>query len=412
MIRSYACALPVYWFGSMKNSGMVPKMVMKSDVARHLKHRFIIAMLLLAAIAIIDFLVIEYHTRTASRDAEMTNLAGRQRMWAGRIAFFTLPETPVEVARSIEEMRREFGILTDPQGSYMAVTAVRDLYFAGEHPVASQTTVYLDAAAKGDGQRVAALYQPLLTDMNHAVTAYADHAAQRITLLRWVEVAGLIAQLLVIWGIWLAIFKPMARRIDKDFHALNAARSLTRSIIDAAGEGICGITTQGDIIFINAAACRMFGCTEEEVLGVNLHTLAHHHEADGSPAAIETCPLLVAAMLGQEQRMQMDALWRKDGSSFPAELIIAPLKTPENLDGAIIVFSDITDRRLADALLRESKERLEAAASAGIVGVWDWDVVNDRAIWDAVMYQLYGTRQEDFGGAYEAWASAIHPDSD
>lgn len=60
--------------------------------------------------------------------------------------------------------------------------------------------------------------------------------------------------------------------------------------------------------------------------------------------------------------------------------------------------------------IRNAAERLEAAASAGIVGVWDWDVVHDRLVWDDVMYKLYGLRREDFGGAYEAWVHALHPD--
>lgn len=55
-------------------------------------------------------------------------------------------------------------------------------------------------------------------------------------------------------------------------------------------------------------------------------------------------------------------------------------------------------------------DRIEAAASAGIIGIWDWDVVNNKLVWDKVMYQLYGMNESDFGGAYEAWASALHPD--
>jgi PAS domain S-box-containing protein len=71
---------------------------------------------------------------------------------------------------------------------------------------------------------------------------------------------------------------------------------------------------------------------------------------------------------------------------------------------------NITARKQAETALWESKERLEVAASAGIVGVWDWDIPNNRLVWDKVMYQLYGIREEDWGGAYEAWASAIHPE--
>jgi len=71
---------------------------------------------------------------------------------------------------------------------------------------------------------------------------------------------------------------------------------------------------------------------------------------------------------------------------------------------------DFVERRNAEHELRLSKERLEAAASAGIVGVWEWDVVNDRLIWDSVMYKLYGRRKEDFSGAYETWFDALHPE--
>ena len=66
--------------------------------------------------------------------------------------------------------------------------------------------------------------------------------------------------------------------------------------------------------------------------------------------------------------------------------------------------------RASEAQIREKQERLKAAASAGIVGVWDWDIVKNRLVWDEVMYRLYGRKEGDFGEAYEAWASAIHPE--
>lgn len=66
--------------------------------------------------------------------------------------------------------------------------------------------------------------------------------------------------------------------------------------------------------------------------------------------------------------------------------------------------------RESETQMRESQERLKAAASAGIVGVWDWDVVNNQLVWDDVMYRLYGLDKKDFAGAYEAWASAIYPE--
>lgn len=71
---------------------------------------------------------------------------------------------------------------------------------------------------------------------------------------------------------------------------------------------------------------------------------------------------------------------------------------------------EIEERKKTEEKIWTIKERLEAAASAGIVGVWDWDVVNDNLVWDEIMCQLYGLRKEDFSGVYEAWSSALHPE--
>ncbi|MBW4531520.1 MAG: diguanylate cyclase [Aphanothece saxicola GSE-SYN-MK-01-06B] len=55
-------------------------------------------------------------------------------------------------------------------------------------------------------------------------------------------------------------------------------------------------------------------------------------------------------------------------------------------------------------------EYLQAAASAGVVGIWDWDVPANVLTWDPVMYRLYGRKPGDFAGAYQAWADAVHPE--
>ncbi len=71
---------------------------------------------------------------------------------------------------------------------------------------------------------------------------------------------------------------------------------------------------------------------------------------------------------------------------------------------------DVTERVSAEIALKHSEERLAIATRAGIIGIWDWDVVNNQLDWDDAMYRLYGSRPEDFGGAYDAWVRAVHPD--
>ena len=69
----------------------------------------------------------------------------------------------------------------------------------------------------------------------------------------------------------------------------------------------------------------------------------------------------------------------------------------------LLELTDITD-------FVAQKEYLQAAAAAGVVGIWDWDPVHDVLTWDPVMYQLYGVRPDQFSGALEAWGHCVHPD--
>jgi len=74
------------------------------------------------------------------------------------------------------------------------------------------------------------------------------------------------------------------------------------------------------------------------------------------------------------------------------------------------VVRDITRDKARCLDLGRANERWSTATITGGVGVWDWDIPNNVLVWDDVMYQLYGVQEADFGGAYEAWSVAIHPE--
>jgi two-component system sensor histidine kinase/response regulator len=78
--------------------------------------------------------------------------------------------------------------------------------------------------------------------------------------------------------------------------------------------------------------------------------------------------------------------------------------------GMLGIYEDITKERQDYNDLRWSKERVEVAASAGIVGIWEWDIPSGNLFWDSVMYKLYGIQKGDFTGAYDSWSNAIHPE--
>jgi HAMP domain-containing protein len=64
----------------------------------------------------------------------------------------------------------------------------------------------------------------------------------------------------------------------------------------------------------------------------------------------------------------------------------------------------------SEGRLRESEDRLQLAVDAAGLGIWDWDVEQDRLVWDDSMYRLYGVRADEFSGALDAWSRCLLPE--
>jgi len=100
---------------------------------------------------------------------------------------------------------------------------------------------------------------------------------------------------------------------------------------------------------------------------------------------------------------ELDAL----AESFNA--MAAKLKTSFDDLVAEVAARESRERELkeSEARLGLSEERLKLAIDAASLGIWDWDVERDRLVWDDSMYRLYGVRQEEFSGAFDAWSKCL-----
>ena len=152
--------------------------------------------------------------------------------------------------------------------------------------------------------------------------------------------------------------------------SLAQLRQRNQFILQAAGEGIYGLDANGHTTFVNPAAAKMLGWTAEELIGQPMHSVLHHSYPDGTPYPREACPIYAAFKDGTTYEVADEVFWRKDGSSFPVEYTSTPIHEDGHLVGAVVVFRDITQRKLVENALRESEERfrkLFESSSDGIV---------------------------------------------
>ena len=115
----------------------------------------------------------------------------------------------------------------------------------------------------------------------------------------------------------------------------------------------------GVIRYANAAALDALGYDSlSELEGMPSHETIHYKHADGSPFPVETCPMLSVRETGESLHLE-DWFVRRDGSMLPVEYWSGPLETPAGL-GAIVAFTDVSERRQIDQVLRERDTILES----------------------------------------------------
>jgi PAS domain S-box-containing protein len=142
---------------------------------------------------------------------------------------------------------------------------------------------------------------------------------------------------------WLLLGGRAARRQGE-------VQLLLENVFVAAGDGIWVIDAAGRTAAINPAAEQLTGWRNAEVVGKVSHELIHHSHPDGSPYAIEDCPIFHSLERGEVEHVDDDVFWRRDGTPFPVVYTTTPVTDHRgHRIGAVQVFRDATELREAEA---------------------------------------------------------------
>jgi len=143
------------------------------------------------------------------------------------------------------------------------------------------------------------------------------------------------------------------RETQRRLETLAVRRDLG-SILGGTADGLIGVDGDGTCTFLNDAGSTLLGFSPSELRGEPVHSRIHHTKADGGENSENECPVHLALSSGETVRVPDDVLWRKDGTSFPVQLIISPMKDARDVRGVVLTFTDMTEIRAAEAALHEA----------------------------------------------------------
>ena len=197
------------------------------------------------------------------------------------------------------------------------------------------------------------------------------------------------------------------KRAIESLRRLNEQNEL---ILTSAAEGIVGLDLQGNHTFVNPAAARMLGYTNQELMWRNAHDTWHHTRADGSPCPKAACLVCAAFRDGQVHRVSSEVFWRKGGTSFPVQYTSMPILQQDRLIGAVVTFEDITERKKAEQALRDSEERFRQVAENVGDFIWEVDASGLYTYTSPSVEKILGYKAEELVGKvhfYDLFASGV-----
>ncbi|HEX6391539.1 MAG TPA: EAL domain-containing protein, partial [Solirubrobacteraceae bacterium] len=187
-------------------------------------------------------------------------------------------------------------------------------------------SAFKDAASAAAFQRVCATHTTVIPSESYSLLDGADEKRREVARLQQEN----------------AVLRAEARRARAE-QANHAARrhldELCVITLETISEGIFELDDEGRLVCMNAAAERMLGWTENELVGHLVEDLIHRRRPAGVAPPAGDSPLTGVFRHRHTVRSREDSFVRRDGRLLPV-LVSA---TPEAEGGVVIAFSDVTE---------------------------------------------------------------------
>jgi len=208
---------------------------------------------------------------------------------------------------------------------------------------------------------------------------------------------------------YISIRTDITARKEMDLR-LEEQRAFYEHISETLDEGLYVQDANGRCIYMNSEAERLLGWSRKEFIGLSAHDTIHRQTADGKPLRGRDCPIMLDVKAKGRARNADQVFMRKDGSLFPVEVSSQAVLRDGELDGVVVAFQDITERKKNELIIRLAQERLNLSLDGSNLALWDWDIAGNRMYLSDRWALMIGKERQEMLLTTEQLFEAVHPE--
>jgi PAS domain S-box-containing protein len=196
------------------------------------------------------------------------------------------------------------------------------------------------------------------------------------------------------------------REIRASQQALRENEELFRTIFSQSAIGIAQISEDGDYLQVNPRYCEITGYSESELLEKSFRDITYTEDLE------EEAKLIDGLNIEKKKSYHLDKrITHKDGRIIWISEYYKAVKAKNNtIKYAILSISDITEQKKNVQRLLNLSTRLTLAVESAEIGIWEYNIIQDKLYWDERTYQLFGVKRAEFCENLESGTHNIHPD--
>jgi PAS domain S-box-containing protein len=192
-----------------------------------------------------------------------------------------------------------------------------------------------------------------------------------------------------------AVLEDLTDRREAEHETQRLARRLT-TILESVTDAFVTFDTDMRFTYLNPEAERLLERSRDELLGRRVFDA--FPEARGTESDVAYTRALHG---GESQHFEQH---------YPPLERTFEVRVYPSEEGLAVYFQDISERRAAEARLRESEQRFRSVARATADAIWDWDLRTDAVWWSEGLETTFGIGPADQPSDTRGWTERIHPD--